>query len=830
MINLFLKTKSILRISVLLVFWSVLFAISAEKSFAQNAKNIKGVINDNSGTPQPFVTLVLLNTLQQRVVGRTLSDEHGNFVFEPPGQGNYEILASAMGYERYKSPGFSIRSDDQVLPEIKIVLQSAEGTLLHTVNIISRKSVVERKADRTIVNVDAMLTATGGNALEVLEQSPGIVVDNDQIILKGKPNVTIFIDNKPSYLQGNELSDYLKSLPAALLDKVEIMSNPPAQYEAAGNGGIINIKLKKGKMTGFNGNLLSEATQGKYSRRWQSLNFNYRTGRFNLFGNASQYTGSGFSEFNSSRAYPLNNNSSLQGITQKSTQIAPGNRIFGKIGLDFFVSPKTTFGMLFSYLNRKSEHRTSILSRQVYEHVPDTLILSDNQDQNRGNNLSFNLNMQHNYDTIGRAWTADFDLIRYGVNYRLDNHSYSQNAAGQALKGTHEYFEGLLPSVIRIYTFKTDYVLPFNKNSKLETGLKSALIDDDNSSTYNRTIDQVVWPAYDRSGQFNYQEYIQALYLNYSFNLKKISFQMGLRGEYTLSKGKQGQFGLPPDSSFSRHYLNLFPTVFVSYKMDTSENHVLNLSFGKRIERPNYQNLNPFAAPRDRYNYDIGNPYLKPQFSYNYEASYVFKKAFTFSVFYNHLKDGIDEVISVQNDVFFHCLDNIGKKNMKGFSLDGSLKITEWWTLNPNLIFTNTRYQTILDGQPLLSKGSNWSLSLGQQFNWKDGWTAEIMSNYNSAQVYAQFVQKENWYVHAGVGKKVFNNRGSVKLNARDVFYTRVDRQDFTGIHGISGYSSRKWDTRNITLALAYRFDKGKRTTFRARNPKNQESSRLGEL
>lgn len=704
-------------------------------------------------------------------------------------------------------------------------------TELKEIAIKYKKPVLERKPDRIIVNVDALLSNTGGNALEVLEQVPGIVVNNDQLVLKGKLNVLVFIDNKPTYLQGSDLADYLKSLPVGLLDKIEIMTNPPAQYEASGNAGIINIRLKKGKAAGFNGNLLTENTHGKYSRISQIGHFNYRNDQFNLYGNLNNYNGSGIAEVNSSRVYPKRNDNALQSILQHSSIKSPSQRVMGRIGLDLYLNPKTTAGLAIGHTYRDLKEHNSINSRQLYGgQTEDTLISADNENRSRVNNTTINISFQHQYDTVGRILTADFDLINYAMNHNLVNRSIKTTEQNQLINTTQEDFEGKLPSRIRIYSGKSDYVLPFSKDSKIEMGVKSSLLQNTSTSFYSTKIDRVPLIAYDNAGQFNYTEHIQAAYLNYNGNYRQFTFQLGLRAENTRSKGEQKNFTAGIDSAFRRHYTDLFPTAFFSLKIGEKGESLLNLSFGKRIERPNYQNLNPFAAPRDRYNYDIGNPYLKPQFSYNCEASYLFRKLFTISFFYNHLKDGIDETIVVKEDVFYHLLDNIGMKDISGFSIDGSITIAGWWTLNPSLLFTHTRYQTIFDDQLLKAKGGNWSISVGQQFNLSGGWNAEILGNYTSAQVYAQYTQKASWYIHAGISKKMWNNKATIKLNARDVFYTRVDLQDFKALKGISGFSSRKWDTRNVTLALNYRFNLGKPSSMSRKPDKSQESKRLGEL
>ncbi|RPD42908.1 outer membrane beta-barrel family protein [Chitinophaga barathri] len=683
---------------------------------------------------------------------------------------------------------------------------------LEGVTITSQKQLIERKPGQTIINVDALLSNAGSNALEVLEQSPGVKVDNDVISLKGKQDVTIYIDGKPSYLQGTELTNYIKSLPAAILDRIEIMPSPLAGYDAAGNGGIINIVLKKGKARGFNGTVNFDNTQGRYTRIAQSANFNYRADRLNLYGNLYNYKGTGFSDFTSERHY------ADRTVSQASFNKITYDQILVKLGADYILTPKTTMGgsATYNYFHRGENAQPQ--TQQTYKaSASDTAISADNRASRNHHNIFANIYLQHRYDSTGHEISADLDYISFLQRNSFDNYSISQPG------GYAESLSGVQPFDIHIFTVKADYKLPLRNGAKLEAGYKSSFMRTENRAVYTGNL-----PEFNITQQFNYRENIHAAYASYQGTFRRFTYQLGLRLEHTGAKGNQPASKDARDTAFSRNYTQLFPTLFVTYKPGSTGEHQLSLALGRRIDRPGYTDLTPFAAPRDRFTWDQGNPALLPQFSINSELSYTYRNAYTASVFHNRLRDGIDATIEVRDDIFYRRPQNIGNRTVTGFTLDATLKPASWWTANPTVLYTSTRTDATLYNLPIRFTADNWNFNLIQQFNFLETWSAEINSGYSTPQAYAQFTQAASWHIHAGIGKKILRSNGVIKLNVRDMAYTRVDRQDYDRLNGVTGFSSRKWDTRNITLFFSYRFSQGSKNTRPSREAgANEESRRL---
>ncbi len=677
---------------------------------------------------------------------------------------------------------------------------------IREVVITGRKPPIERKIDRTVINVDAFITNAGSNALEVLERAPGIQVDNDNIILKGKQSITIYVDDKPLYLQGSDLANYLRSLPAGMLDKVEIMPNPSAKYDAAGNGGIINIRLKKTKTKGFNGSIVSDNTQGVYTRIAQIGNFNLRYNRINIYGNATNFNGAGLYDAKSNRYYPVTDKGSLQSVQQHTYSVTPNNRTMGKLGVDFFATTKTTLGIAFSRLHRALTEKKDLSGRQTYSgQDADSLLTGSSNMKSTIRNTTFSMSYRHTYDSSGRELTADLDYIQYGLALSMRN----RNSIGQHT----EMLDADLPSSTDIYSVKMDYTHPFTKDTRLEAGYKSSFAGKNSTGAYFMASDGQMDTSLNR---FRYRENIHAAYVNFSTSYRKFSFQTGLRLEQTISEGSG-------DTSFSRRYTDLFPSLFLAYKLDNKNEHLLHLSYSRRIDRPDYTDLNPFAIMQDRYTYREGNPLLRPQLSNNLELSYIFQSNFTATLFFNQIVNGINETIVVRDHILYRRPDNIGQKHILGFSLDGTLHPAKWWTASPAVIYSYTSFynprQTV--------RGGSWNISGTHQFQLGKGWDAEAVTGYTSPQAYTQYIQAGTWYIHCGISKKILRDKGAITLGFRDILYTRVDRQNLTGLQGITGFNSRTHDTRNATISFSYRFSKGIKSTRRSREI--EESNRLGE-
>lgn len=775
-------------------------------SFAQSSTGkISGSIKD--GGNQKIIdaaTISLLKTKDSILVKTAITDKDGNFIFENIKNGSYFVQASSLGHSNVFSNSFTL-SPDQNSFNVGVLQLIPLDKNLKEVIVTSKKLLIERKIDRTIVNVDAAISNEGTTAMDVLEKSPGVTVDKDgNISLKGKQGVLIMLDGKPSYLTGPELASLLKTMPSGNLDQIEIMTNPSAKYDAAGNSGIINIKTKKNKQKGFNGGVNLAYGQGKYPKTNNSVNFNYRNGKFNLFSNISVNYRENFNQLDILRKYK-NSDKSLNAIFEQTSNEKRYNYNYNaKIGADFYASKNTTIGFVltgFTTPSHQTGNNTSYLKSNTG--VVDSIVVAASSEKSTWRNGAVNLNFRHQFDSTGKELTADVDYLTYNSHKDQDflNSSYT---SGWGIKNVDQLI-GELPSLINIYTAKIDYAQPLKNGIKVETGLKTSFVETDNTAGYFSVIGAAKTPDYDKTNQFVYKENINAAYLNMNREIKKWGIQTGLRLENTNYSGKQ--FGNPQrqDSSFKKSYTGLFPTVFVSYKANPKNQ--FGISYGRRINRPDYEDLNPFLFFLDKYTYGAGNPFLKPSYAHTFELSHTYNDFLTTTLNYANTKDLFSEVFEQKGYATIVKQGNFGSANSASISVNAQIPVEKWWT---SIIYTEYNfndYKGLLNGEYVHVKGGNYMINVNNQFKFKKGWSAELSGFYRTSGIEGQILIHPMGQLNAGVQKQVLKNKGTLKLNVRDLLNTM---KAFGNINFQSTEATfhQQRDSRVATISFAYRFGK----------------------
>lgn len=791
--------------------------------FSVHAQSVGKITGKALTANQPLATVVvsLLKATDNSLVKTAVTETDGSFEFSNLSVGNYVIMLDNKGYEIYTSLPITISDQQNEVALGEVSVSPMADNKLDEVVVKNRKPLVEQKIDRTVVNVDAMIATAGSDAMEVLEKSPGISVDQDgTITFKGKTGVAVFIDDKPSYLSGSELEAYLKSLPASTLDKIELMTNPPAKYDAAGSGGVINIITKKSKARGFNGAVVSRVSQGMRARSSNGLTLNYTEDKIHLFGNINYASQESVNQLYIFRRYK-NEDNSVKTLFDQNTSLYNGsNSGNAKIGMDYYISDKTTLGASLTGLTRSNtgnKHGNSILTDA--QHLRDSSIVADNYEKKKFKNVGINLNFRHLMDTIGTKLTADIDYLNYTTAMAQD----FRNAVYQpdnSLSSQDELI-GDLPSRINIYTFNTDFTKPLKNGSQLEAGYKVSYSKTDNRANYANVTNGVAIPDYDSSNHFKYDEMINAAYLNYNINFRHFAFQSGLRLENTVSKGNQLGNILKPASTFKKSYTNLFPTFYVQYKMDSLANNQLVFSYGKRISRPYYQDLNPFLSPLDKFTYYSGNPYLDPAFSHNLELTYSHKSYFSSTLSYSKNKDDIAETIEINDGIYYSRPGNIGQGDILSININADIPFAKWLSTNIYSELTNTAYKSKLYTENLDTSGTFWFISTLNSFKFGNGWAAELGGRYMTKAESSQFTTGARGSVNMGVQKKILNNKGSLKLTVNDIFYTNLNSGVINNLKLTDASWTNKADTRFVALTFTYGFGK----TFEAKDKHEQTGS-----
>jgi len=677
---------------------------------------------------------------------------------------------------------------------------------LKEVKITARKRTVEQKIDRMIINVDASISNAGTSALEVLQKTPGVTVDKDgNISLKGKQGVTVMLDGRPTYLSGEQLATMLRSMESSQLDQIEIMTNPSAKYDAAGNSGIINIKTKKNKLKGFNGNLSIGGSQGKYFRTNESLSLNYRNNKFNFFSTYSFGHSNNYETLELNRVY-TSDQQKIRAVFDQNSLFKKKNTSHNlKIGMDYNLDSKTIVGIVAT--GSTSPQRFLGTNRSFLKNpsmVTDTIVDSYTDFKENWRNATVNLNMRHTYDTTGRELTADVDLLGY-KNSNLQNfRNLSYNTGGEENYDTR--LEGDLPMNITILSGKVDYVHPI-KDGKFELGVKSSRATNDSKAQYYNIISEKREPDYSKTNFYTYKENINAAYLNFNKKLsKKFSVQAGLRFENTNYSGLQYGNATRTDSSFKRSYNGLFPTIFTSYSIN--EKNQLTLSAGRRIDRPNYEDMNPFMFFIDQYTYFQGNPYLKPQYTNNIELSHLFKGMLTTTVNYSQTKNFFSGIFSQSGDfTTIQTRGNIGKRDNAGISMSLQLPVGKWLNSSISGNYNYTILQGIAAGEEFRVEAGNFNGNINNQFTFAKGWTAELSGWYMSKGIEGQIILKPMGMITAGVGKQIMKEKGTLKLSMRDIFFTGYAKGNINFNNTFATFTD-KWDSRVVNLTFTYRFGK----------------------
>jgi iron complex outermembrane receptor protein len=784
----------------------LLLIMSTASLFAQTGKpavKITGSLLDEQGKPMDYATVSLLKANDSTVVKGTLSNETGAYTFDHINAGEYIIKATVVGYDKAVSKTFTIAegSSNLTVPVLKI--QSASHAL-KTVTITSSKPLIERKLDRTVMNVENSVLAAGNSAMEILERAPGVSVDkDDNISLKGKQGVTVMINDKLTYLTSAQLATLLRSTDGNTIQSIEIITNPSAKYDAAGNSGIINIKLKKNKQSGTNGSVTLGAGYGKYGKDDETLQLNHKEGSLNIFGTFSHNDNKRFNDIGLKRVVTDSTGKTTY-FNQRTYMPQTNNNNSYRLGADYDLSSKNTIGFVVSgYFNGEQDNNDDkTYIGPNFTQVDSSLHTVSGLHQTY-HNIAFNINDTYKIDTAGQQLSADFDYSRfknnifaqYVTDFFLPNGSMQQ---------PQQFLGNITPSDIDIHTGKVDYTYPITKSVKLEAGAKFSDVKTDNNLL--QTMSQS--SPYLSNNHFIYDEKVDAGYINLSKNYKNTSVQAGLRAEYTSSTANGDSLNV--SQIIQRNYLDLFPSLFINHTIN-SKNEV-SFSYSRRIDRPQYDNLNPFVYHLDPYTFQKGNPYLKPQYTNNFEFNYTYNKNLNISLGYSRTTDVITEIPGTDpaTKATFVTEQNLQIQNSYNINIYTPYTITKWWNGNVNATGFYLGFKSNgLEGGNLNSGEVAYNIRTTQTFLPLDGYKAEITANYQSGLIYGLFNVKSRYSTDAGISHSFDNKKASIKFSVSDIFNTL--RNDVT-----SNYQStnlvvnQRRESRVARLTFTYNFGNNK--------------------
>jgi iron complex outermembrane recepter protein len=804
----------------------LVMSVTLLTSYAQTGTGkVSGKVGDANQATLNSASISLLKAKDSSVIKMSVANKEGRFEFENVPAGKYLLSATAVGHIKKFSKPFDLADGASVEAEALVLAPSTKE--LGAVTVTASRPPVEQKIDRIVVNVEASITNAGQTALDVLEKSPGIVVDKDgNISLKGKSGVVVMMDGRPTYLGASDLANLLRSMPSSQLDQIEIMTNPPARFDASGNSGVINIKTKRNKQFGYNGTVNLGYGIGRYAKFNESVNFNYRNQKINFFSGLNFNSNKGFNNLDIQRRFRDKTTKEItSNFTQEARMLFRPKSYSARAGLDYFVSKKTTLGVVvngfYNPTTRNNNNITDVVD-QDGNFEGETRATMD-QEQ-KWKSFSSNFNLRQLLDTTGGELTADFDYVVYDSrnNQEMIN-SYFDQVGNPTEKP--DTLMGNLPQNIKIHSGRIDYLRPLKKGMRFEAGIKSSYVKTDNNAIYDSITYNVIVPDTGRSNHFVYEENINAAYVNFSAPLnKKWSAQLGLRVENTNAKGDQ----ITKNITFDRHYTQLFPTAYLQYVHNKTNTFVLN--YGRRIRRPDYESLNPFINFIDKYTYSQGNPNLKPQFSHNIELSHTYRNFLTTTLNYFVTKDIIQNVLDqiTEEQKTFVRRDNIANQRQFGISVNANHPITKWWRSSIYANVFNNRFEGIVGVTPITVQFTSFTMNGSQTFTFAKTWNAEINGFFRSAGIEGVIKAKSMGMIAAGIGKQIWKGKGTIRVSVRDIFYSQQFRAE-SRYGTVDAAFQEARDSRVLNLNFTYRFNKGKMNgQQRKRNNGPDETNRVG--
>lgn len=797
---------------------AIFFFTCTGVAHAQTSR-ITGTVKDATAKPVEFATVSLLRATDSAIVKGALSDEKGAYFFDNIAKGSYLIKTTSVGYANGLSSVVTSDGTAQVTAPPITMTETARS--LNAVNITAAKPLIERKVDRTVMNVENSILAAGNTAMEILERAPGVTVDkDDNISLRGKQGVTVMINDKLTYLSSAQLATLLRSTDGNTIATIEIITNPSAKYDAAGNSGIINIKLKKNKQKGTNGSLSQGVSRGKNYRDATSLNINHKNGPLNIFGTISRGDNNRYREMTISRVV-ANPDTPFFDQSTKMPSFSYYNNF--NIGADLETSTNNTFGIVASgYTNGGRDINDNRTDRSSPTRKLLSYLTTGSEINNRYKNLAFNANDRFKIDTLGQELAVDLDYSKFSNNSIAEYRTlyFKPDNSVDPTKPGLKILRNQSPSSIEIYTGKADYSKPLSKTWKLEAGAKFSSVKTDNDLQAQKLANGSFTNDEDRTNRFIYTEQIAAAYTNINHQFKNGSIQVGLRAENTESDGDL----VSENKRIKRSYLNFFPSVFINHSFGKKND--VGFSYSRRIDRPNYGDLNPFDYYLDDFTFMKGNSFLKPQYTNNFDLTYTYNKTIDVSFNYSLTTDVITQLILTEGNRTYQTNENLRTQKSYGVTIYSPFTITKWWTGNVNfngfyLGFKSTGLigGNVDNGQRAFTFRSTQNFTVAK-------FKAEVTGNYRSALTYGIYHLFPQYSIDAGISHAFANKKLNVKVSLSDIFNTL--RNDLNSTELGNDFKIRqKSDTRVFRVNLTYNFGS---TNIKARQIRSGAASEKGRV
>lgn len=762
-------------------------------------KIIQGKIIDETGEPIIGANISISGT----TIG-TISDFNGNFLLKVPVNTKL-IKISFTGY--YTS---------EVIPVNNLIIKLyPKVSEIKEVSVVAKKPTIEVTAKKTTIFPELLPTTSSGTAYSVLKNLPGIIINsNGSIYLNGKAGVKMLVDGKDSYLNGTDLLNYLMSLPASSLKKIDLINHPSAKYEASGNAGIIDICTKKSNTAGYNFNVNTTYEQGKYRRSNNNMTMGFRQNRLNMNVTYGYNKGNDYVDLTVSRDFPGKEDEPMIFFDQDSYRKRNDKTHYLNFGLDFYANAKTTLGMTVRG-NSSDRIENGTLNSNFYTLTTqsDSTIQSVTDNDEKRKNITSSVYFQYKLDSLGKEISASANSLFYSIDERQFHHDLLSRSS---VLSSESISQAQKDGTIKMYSVRVDAVYPIREKLSFDAGVKSDIVNIDNTSNNEKNINDLWINDEILTSKFYYKEIINALYISSKLKHESFIAEVGFRIENTNVKG----------DSLNQSYTNFFPNIMLIWKLSNSSG--LNLSYSRRIDRPNYRYLNPFVYVFDSYTYEKGNTDLKPQFTDRYYLSYTIRRAYKISLFYTNTQQAIIKSYFVQSGTkrVLVMPTNMSSYQSYGVQCDIALiNITRWFQSSVHSEVGQNKYIWTENGER--HKNENWTYQIGLQNRIKLLWglSGEISGFYNSRMAYGQIDVLPLWQISGGIQKNFFDKKATLNIFSNDWFHANKTRVDGIICDGHAATTDLT-DHTIIGISFTYRLKKGS-DVKKNNNKKNIDTKRI---
>lgn len=787
--------KSIFQITAL----SIFSFINIQHVKAQSS--IRGIIKDANEKPIEYATVLLLKASDSSLVKGAMSGASGIYSFKNTSKGTYLISSTFTGMTQAWSKVFNIMDGKNEINAETLTLRNADA-VLENVKVTGKVPLYEQKVDRMVINVKNSITDAGGTALDVLEKSPGIVVNrqNNSISVNGKNGVVIMINGKITYMPIEAVMQMLAGINASNIEKIEIITTPPAKYDAEGNAGYINIVLINNPYSGFNGAYYITAGYGQREKPEAGFNFNYRSGKINIYGNYSFTWTHSLQENGNLRQINKRNDTIISNSFSDRNAIMKIHNLM--LGADYQLNSSTVLGTILNGFNSHwsmNAHNGLTISKN---NMNDTTVNVIDNEVNHWQNIMANINLHHKFKR-----SAELDVDANYIYYKDDNPNNYANTYFDGLKNflflQNQESGKITPISFKV--FSSDYSKQLSKKIKMEAGAKLSISQFTNKVGVEN-LKQNTWVT-DSSFTASYllKENIAAAYTSFSADIsKKTSVKAGLRYEYSSSLLTSDMAG----TIVNRKYGELFPTFYISQKKD--DDNSFNFSYARRITRPSYNDLAPFTIFWDPKTFFTGNPGLQPAIANAIQLSFVHKNKI-FSISYTNEANSIESfesTVDTANNTQYESAYNFHRVQYVTASISLPFQVNKWWSMQNNFIGNWSKITTIWYKQPLALTLFSYNITTTQSFVLPKSYSLEFTGYYNSAAYYGTLKLKSFYEFDLGAQKKFKNKKDNLRLNLKDLFnygsnIRFVDNEPSKGIF-ING--SFSFDQMDYSLTYTHNF------------------------